>query len=184
MLLVSIVVVIASACNAIYDSKVDVTSKEDVCAEYCETIETYCKGDNRQYRTSEQCLAVCKTLEIGREKDKEGNTAYCRANNAAEAEDNPDTFCIASGPGGGGICGDGCESFCHIQTAVCTGDNRQYPTTTECMTKCEDFDLSATYSSDINDGDTFACRLAQLTLAAVSPDKHCPGIAPDSSVCQ
>jgi hypothetical protein len=184
MLLASIVLTVASACNAIMDSKVDVESKEDVCAEYCKTIDTYCTDDNRQYRTTEQCLAVCNTFEIGKTKDDEGNTAYCRSNNAAEAEDNPDTYCISSGPGGGGVCGDDCESFCHIQTAVCTGDNRQYPTITECMSECEDFDLSVTYNSDIADGDTFACRLAQLTLAAVDPAKHCPAIAPDSPVCQ
>jgi hypothetical protein len=176
-------VIAASSCNILSDSDVDVGDKDDVCAAYCEAIEANCEQDRLQYSSVEQCRAVCDTFEIGKKGDESGNTAYCRAHFAEEAEESPG-HCASAGPGGDDVCGGNCESFCHIQTVVCTGANRRYATVTECLDACEALDMSDSYSSNVLEGDTFSCRLAHLVLATTSPDEHCPHIAPASAACQ
>ncbi len=173
-----------AGCNWMNDSDVAVEEQDDVCANYCELMTANCSGDNRQYRTAGQCEAVCDALDIGKKGDEEGNTAYCRVHFVKEAEESPGIHCPAAGPGGDGVCGDNCESFCYLQTAICSGDDRQYPTITECVTECEEFDQSDVYASSAGAGDTFACRLAQLVMAATSPEVYCPNIAVESPVCQ
>ena len=53
----------------------------------------------------------------------------------------------------------------------------------DCIAECEGWDPEPKYFATIEDGDTYACRMHHLTLAAVQPEGHCGHIGTDSPVC-
>lgn len=185
LLLVGTVSAISMGCQALL---ADASVRSDgesasLCDDYCKTVSETCEGPNLQYGSSLQCTNVCRVLAPGNKDDESGNTLGCRLHYALEASEDPETFCLAAGPGGNGVCGSNCESFCQIGDEVCTEENSQYNTITECMAACALFDHSVPYNGEVLDGDSFACRLTHLTLAAGSPDVHCSHIAVVSAFC-
>jgi len=168
--------------SEIVDEDKDEDDLAAICDNYCETVQESCQDSLQQYATTQQCKAVCLTLDEGDESDETGNTISCRNHYALEATEDPD-LCSAAGPGGDGICGSNCEGFCHVQAKVCNGKNEVYPTITECVSACDGFDNTVVHSSNVTSGDSLACRITHLTLATGSPAVHCPHIVPDSPVC-
>lgn len=156
---------------------------EPDCESYCTTISETCTGDMQQYGTTQQCLDVCATLTPGSVDDDQDNTVGCRLHYANEAAEDPEGFCRAAGPGGDEICGGDCQGFCQIQSEACVGDDEQFANNTDCISACTNFDDSVPYSSNVVDGDSRACRLYHLTVAATNPEVHCPHITADSPVC-
>jgi hypothetical protein len=157
------------------------------CEVYCDTIMSNCTDQNAQYVATEYCLATCATFPAGSPSDTMGNTLGCRAYHAGAAVADPGTHCGHAGPGGGGICGDYCESFCTIAQLACTGGNTVYPTSKECMFDCSMFPNTEEYDASDTSGDTFACRLYHVTIAALdaaSAATHCSHITSSSVVCQ
>lgn len=153
------------------------------CANYCDSVLEVCVDENAQYTTTAQCLQICAHMDLGTTDDTNINTLGCRNRFAIEAIEAPGIHCTSAGPGGNGVCGSNCESFCHGQNSVCVGANQQYNTIAGCMNACATLDDSVSYTHTVLSGNTLACRLSHLSLAAGVPNTHCPHLALDSPVC-
>ncbi len=146
-----------------------------LCADYCTRALTNCKGDLELYPNLEFCLAVCAALPPGERTDTSGNTVGCRlhfAQSAASIE--KELNCSAAGPGGNGICGDNCESWCTLEANVCPSI---YASTDDCMAACQTFPVLGSYNDTIptQSGNSFECRLYHVTAAAgIDAMLHCP----------
>ncbi len=154
------------------------------CAFYCDTIMSRCaEAGKAQYATREGCLGLCSTFLKGSLADTSGNTLGCRvqvAKTAVEAAD-----CAAAGPGGNGVCGDNCESFCASALEICPGD---FASKADCLAACGMLPSCGTYSFDggTPNDPSIQCRLFHLTSAAVGQPSngvttqaqttHCPHV--------
>jgi hypothetical protein len=115
-----------------------------------------------------------------------GNNLECRSYHAgAAAGGGAMTHCPHAGPAGDAVCGDNCESFCTIALAKCP---TQYPTMNACTTACAGFAMNtARYNSTSTSGNSFACRMYHLSVAAIgagSAATHCPHTQTTSATCQ
>jgi hypothetical protein len=166
------------------------------CASYCASSLATCATMEPQYADLASCMGTCAALTPGTLADTSGNTLGCRAYHTAAAASMPGMeHCLHGGPAGYGVCGTSqCEAFCQIAAHACTGTNEQWATTAACMTDCAMFpgstpDVPADapdYSTAETAGDSFACRLYHLTVAAsdaTAAMTHCPHIVLASPVC-
>lgn len=153
------------------------------CAQYCTLVADHCEGDLQQYPGSVECEMICASLPPGTAQDTLGNTLGCRVYHAGNAVEDPAGHCRHAGPGGDGVCGGNCESFCTLAAELCTGDNAQFASTEECVSECAQFPTDPPFNATIMDGDSFACRLYHLSVAALQPATHCHHIGLVSDVC-
>ena len=160
------------------------------CDDYCAEVEANCTGDNAQYPTTEACKGVCATFDPGTLADMSGATLGCHLyHGGAPAAGTPATHCPHAGPLGGGACGEDCANFCEIAVAVCGSQGTPpYSDAAACMTACMSFpDTTAVpYNTSVSSGDSLACRMYHLTVAATSAADaatHCPHIAATSTTC-
>ncbi len=160
------------------------------CDAYCAEIATNCAGDQQQYVDTDGCMGVCATFDPGTIDDKSGATLGCHLyHGGVPAAGDPATHCAHAGPLGGGSCGNDCDNFCEIAVAVCGSQaTPPYADVAACKTACEGFaDTTAVpYSAKVNSGDSLACRMYHLSVAASSVDAattHCPHVAAVSSQC-
>jgi hypothetical protein len=155
------------------------------CQDYCDLMLRHCKGAVSQYSDSGACLATCEAMPVGDPVTHAGNTIACRTFAAAAAELSPTTppACTIAGPGGDGVCGNNCESFCALADQICTGSNQQFVSIADCMTVCNGFLPDPPFDSGQVSGNTFECRLYHLTAASLTPETHCPHIIAASPVC-
>jgi hypothetical protein len=154
------------------------------CATYCGTITAACTGDNSQYVSNDNCLAVCDSFVAGTNGTGAPatgeNTLGCRIYHASVASTGAteaDTHCTHAGPGGYGQCGDTCESFCQLNLAICTGNDEVFADEAACLAACQQFDATDVYSSadaGPTNGEDYSCHLYHLTAAAEAPGTHCP----------
>ncbi len=149
------------------------------CEDYCPTIADACSEVDEQYPTDIACQNICSIMESGKEGDAQGNTLGCRMTWALEAleQSGPDLAqtCRWAGPGGDGTCGGVCESLCEYAMQICTGDNQQFASATECITACNSLPEEPPYNT-MAEGPNQSCRLYHLTLATASPAEHCPHV--------
>ncbi|HMI90845.1 MAG TPA: hypothetical protein VK509_05750 [Polyangiales bacterium] len=155
---------------------------EDPCDLYCTTVLENCKDAYAVYASMQLCKAVCAKLPLGdlSAKDPLGNSVACRLDQArlAEVTAEPWDHCPRASPGGAGICGDNCESYCMLDTVFCPDNDDP-----ECLAKCPglrdldderaSFDDSTFDVVAHHDGDFMQCRLVHVSSAAVSPAAHC-----------
>jgi hypothetical protein len=161
------------------------------CASYCTEVMANCTTPtDTQYASMESCLTVCAAFPPGKLGDTEGNTLGCRIyHGGAPAVAMPDTHCAHAGITGGdkdvtdvmaGTCGEGCDAFCDVALAVCTGANKQYDTKETCLTDCKSFKVdAASYSTADTATNDFGCHAYHLTVAAkdaMSATAHCAHI--------
>jgi hypothetical protein len=166
------------------------------CTDYCAAIETNC-STFPQYPTPESCAEICAAFEPGTAPDTAMNTLECRVYHTGAAASMADPHCMHAGPLGGGVdagngCGmDRCEAFCQIAIAVCDGNDVQWGTEAECMTDCGMMTDDVDYTTAETGGDTLACRMYHLSVAADAKNKadaagktlHCGHIPLDSGPC-
>lgn len=150
------------------------------CMMYCAQIMTNCTGKNAQYISPESCAAVCATFRPGTDGDVSGNSFACRLYHTGAAGMDADTHCVHAGPSGGGACGEPCEGFCTIAGAICP---TEWPDAPTCASECAGFDGSEPYDAGDVSGDTLACRLYHLTVAATDPAVHCAHTVAMSAPC-
>lgn len=156
---------------------------DPACMNYCTELMAACSGANLQYSSLESCLGVCGTFPQGMVGDVTGNSLACRLYHTGAAAEDADTHCVHAGPGGADFCGTNCESFCAIATSICP---TEHPTNEGCLAQCAGYSDAEKYdASDVN-GDTLACRLYHLTVAAVDDQMalvHCPHTLAASPPC-
>lgn len=166
------------------------------CEDYCTENLANCKDANAQWPSKESCLAACATFPAGKTGDTSGDSLGCRVYHTGAAATDAATHCHHAGPTGGdkdpsdaaeGVCGEGCEAFCGIAMAACTGANSQYADMAACMTDCKTFKPdAASYSTADTATNDFGCRMYHLSVAATdsgSADTHCGHIKSTSPVC-
>lgn len=156
----------------------------DPCPDYCQLMDDHCDGDLAQYPGQAICEATCALMEPGEETDVLGNTASCRAHHALLAAESADPHCLHAGPTGDTTCGGPCESFCSLALVACPGELSPFLDADDCIAQCEAFDPEPRYSASVTEGDSYACRMHHLTLAALQSEVHCSHIATDSPVCR
>jgi hypothetical protein len=152
------------------------------CTDYCASIAAACTDHNQEYPHDLACFVSCAALP--RDAAMSGNHLGCRITHAGLAVGDPVTHCPHAGPAGDGVCGTNCESFCSIAASVCPTVYQQF--LPDCATACNAFPgVSAHYTQELGaaGGDTFACRMYRLTLAALNPTTECPNIASVSPTC-
>ena len=150
------------------------------CEDYCDLITAHCSGPEAQYSDRNSCLATCEAMALGDPETHAGNTIACRTFQAAAAERDPATTCVAAGPAGAGVCGSICESFCTTAEEICPD---VYASAAECMSACAGFPSDPPFDASDLDGDSIECRVYHLTAASIAPDVHCPHIAVTSVTC-
>ena len=156
---------------------------ESGCDMYCVAMATSCVGEHSQYPTLDSCEGACAGLPPGAPGVTSGNSLSCRAYHAGMASIDPGLHCVHAGPGGAGACGQNCEGFCAIATATCPSE---HPDFNACLVACGGFDDSEPYNVNNAEGDTLACRLYHLSIAATNEGEaevHCPHTIADSPVC-
>lgn len=160
------------------------------CDDYCTSIATACGAQGTlQYGSNAACLALCATFPVGTLQDDGPNTLGCRLRQVGLI--GAEGVCAAAGPGGDGLCGSNCDSFCHSAVQVCPKD---FESEEACQAICAGLpdcpsyfvDPSATTPPNQN---TIQCRLYHVTAAALNPVTHCPHVlgigycTPDSGSC-
>jgi hypothetical protein len=154
------------------------------CDSYCSSITANCKDANSMYADMASCMGACAGFPEGTAADMMGNTLGCRTYHAGAAMSDAATHCTHAGPGGAGACGSNCDGFCAIATTAC---KTEWPDMASCMTACGGFTDTAAYSAASTSGDSLACRLYHLTVAASSSDNaatHCPHTMAVSDTCK
>jgi len=131
------------------------------CDEYCNIELAACDGDLLQYEDRPQCMATCKALDLGKNKDRAENTVGCRRYHAFTATLSPDIHCYHSGPTGDGHCGDkgtvkdghtgNCDSYCRLLANACTKEfDREFSgSLDQCKEECvglPEADLDSKYT--------------------------------------
>jgi hypothetical protein len=152
-----------------------------LCEQYCQTVEENCTGEFEVYTDTEICLRVCSTMMEGQDGDESGNTVHCRLHNAelaGQIEEN--VHCPIAGPGGNGVCGTNCESFCMQMVTICEEripvlEVDELATVEGCQAVCvEAADLGGYDTSlELQRGDTVQCRLYHVSAATLSAFTHC-----------
>jgi len=156
---------------------------EALCADYCADVMTNCPGPDAQYPGADSCERACSSFPAGARGDVSGNSYACRRYHTDAAEMDAPTHCVHAGPGGGGACGDNCDGFCSIAVSVCP---TEHPTVDACLATCMGFADDEKFDLGDVAGDTLACRLYHLTVAATGQADaavHCPHTVQDSLVC-
>jgi hypothetical protein len=161
---------------ALVDGGQDGASDPLSCEAYCAAVAVACTGENLQYRSTAACLGLCQTWPVGTLADTTGDTLGCRINQTTVAGNTGErSDCAGAGPGGNGICGTNCASFCASLAIVCPTDYDG--SAADCMTDCGRLPSCGDYHVDPAqdpDDDTVQCRLFHLTSATQSATTHCP----------
>lgn len=170
----------------------DIVGPPVSCNEYCMTINSNCTGDRAQYSDDNSCAGICAHFEPGYAGQTSGDTLGCRAYHASEpSKQDPVTHCPHAGPLGGFVCSaSDCSAFCALAMAVCGGQAQPpYPDEGTCEMYCATYvdTTKVPYNATVTSGDSLACRMYHLTVAASGPDVaqiHCPHVGPKSDPCQ
>lgn len=179
------VVLVLAACLAACsdDAGGDDLELENACDDYCVLVLRNCTGAVAQYSDLSTCMATCQTMDLGTPGTTDGNNIACRTFWAAISEGDA-TDCTRAGPGGDGVCGANCESFCSSTMAICADQaNPPYASEAECLSACQGFSTTERYDAGDVAGNTFACRLYHMTAASADPITHCQHTSVNSSVC-
>jgi hypothetical protein len=167
------------------------------CQEYCALAEKNCPNpcpqagpcpdDLSLYISTGACLKVCESFEPGvylEEDTESGNTLACRLREvtfAGQLKSDKIEHCAQAGPGGNGVCGDDCESYCALMDEFCATPAFEQFTDPDCLANCRgispekrtDSRASLFGASRHHDGDNLQCRLVHASSASVSPATHC-----------
>jgi hypothetical protein len=155
----------------------------DACSDYCKLVSDHCK-DHPQYAGTLDCERTCLAMPVGESGAMSGNSIACRTSHAILAAEDAALHCPHAGPSGGDLCGGACESFCTLAVVLCTDQHEVWPNVEACAGDCVQFPSDPPYDATVLSGDSYACRLAHLTLAALQPEVHCDHIRPDSPTCE
>jgi uncharacterized protein YceK len=151
------------------------------CQDYCSKAMTGCTGAFALYSKPEACLGVCAKLPPGDDLEPAGNTVACRSKQAGLAVTTmePAPYCPAAGPGGAGVCGENCDSYCSLLQQTCPKEFGMNP---DCLHACSTLKDTGKFNLDADHtGDTIQCRLEHVSNATAQPATHCPHAAIVSS---
>lgn len=146
------------------------------CEGYCALIDEVCTGPNAQFSSVDACLPFCSTFEVGQAGATSGNSLACRIQHLEATKAMPEgSDCAAAGPGGDGVCGSNCESYCTGMMALCPAT---FETVGDCTAACDPLIECGPYAvpAKTPDDPSIQCRLYHLSAAAVGFLDKEPGI--------
>ncbi len=147
---------------------------QDGCSKYCDLVMENCQAEDAVYSSHDACMSLCANMPAGDRGATAGNSVQCRLRAAELAPAEPSFYCPGAGPGGNGVCGENCESFCQMIGLVCSGDNAGYADEDACLSDCVALPDLGTFSlAPAPRGAMIQCRLYHLTNATIEPDRHC-----------
>jgi hypothetical protein len=158
------------------------------CSAYCEAIQSKCVGDDAVYRNEDECRAVCEQIPLGHVGDEPGNTVQCRLDLLQAGDFEVGPGCPAAGPGGNGVCGSNCESFCSLRERACGAIDPNDPDVSRpgfCEASCPGLADSGTFSlATAASTDTLQCRLTHLSraLGTSAGALGAPGVVLDACI--
>lgn len=148
-----------------------------LCDEYCTTVMANCTGEHAVYQSLPTCQGVCAELAPGSRDDRSGNTVGCRLRNAINAKDlaEPADHCPVAGPGGFGVCGSDCESYCLLFSKICDAAfGQKFEDAVACQLECGTLPSLGPFDQSQSSGENLNCRLWHVSAASVEPGPHCP----------
>lgn len=171
----------------------DTAAAPTACETYCDAVLANCTGKYEQYRSTEQCLEVCKRLPAGTPGDGNVNSVECRIRQAKFAESEAFLYCKSAGPLGAGKCGSNCESYCALMDATCTQsatagnvELSYFGDTQACLANCgalpddpagpTQYSSSPTIEPNSLEGNNVYCRTYHVAagIEGDSASEHCP----------
>lgn len=181
-------------------------SFDDVCGTQCEAfcdaesaVCGFAVGDDVKFADQQNCWDLCGAWPAGASGDTSGDSLGCREYHvhaaAGSAAGAATTHCPHTYDDGGaaptqyqmmsdagdGVCGNGCDQFCTLVMATCTGANAQYGSDmTTCTDACATWPYGTRGEAAYN---TFSCRYYHAWAAVDAPATHCPHTAVASAVC-
>ena len=168
------------------------------CNTYCNFLLATCNAttddqgvDVSVYESMADCLATCRALPQGLNKDIDGDSVGCRHYHTYNAIGDWRSHCPHAGPAGDGHCGSNCEAYCHIAASSCESDFvAAYGSGTEaeaaCEADCETFDGAAKdsgYTLATATGNNVQCRLKEA-VGAFSKQSRCAGAFGKAAPCK
>ncbi len=166
------------------EGEVEPPSNETLCPQYCDLIGDHCQDEFEQFAGRTICEATCTLMAPGDPGDVLGNSVACRTHHALLAAESAHPHCLHAGPTGDTTCGGPCENFCGLSQRACPDELSPFADVDACIAECESWAPQPAYFATVPDGDTYACRMHHLTLAALQPDVHCGHIGTESPVCR
>lgn len=153
------------------------------CDNYCHLAMRNCTGNNAQYDSLNDCLAVCDVIpDEGIIGEKTGDSLQCRMSHLVAAGTEPPASAVASCADGGELspaCTQPqCSEWCSALEAGCTGKNAQFPSQGDCLTFCEEAAHFEPGLVSDTGGNTLGCRIYHATVASTEPQAHCPHAGP------
>ena len=158
---------------------------DNLCQEYCATMDVNCIGEFSQFADMAECMANCPGFPTdGEEGAKTGDSVQCRLYHAGAALDEPSVHCPSAGASGGTLCVAGseflCGNYCDLMAVNCTGANTQY-LEDPCLESC-----NFAIDGEVGDtaGNTIQCRTTYAGLAEEDPNVNCNKAGPSGGgVC-
>ena len=153
------------------------------CVEYCDLASTNCTEDNAIDFGGSTCETACAAMAEGTTGDTSGNTAACRIYHLGVAATDAAAHCphgnLAGGSDAVGFpCTDpapepsaACVEYCDLASTNCTEDNTIDFGDSTCEDACA---AMAEGTTGDTSGNTVACRIYHLGVAADAPGAHCP----------
>jgi hypothetical protein len=87
--------------------KAQAGAQDAIAKSVCKTHDTYCKGDNVQYASNQECYDfLTKETRFGESFELGRNTLVCRSVHEGMLKFRPDVHCSHIGKTGGGMCDD------------------------------------------------------------------------------
>ena len=167
-----------------YDSALDDGGAEGgatlTCQSYCELLQSTCVGANAQFSSIDACLGLCSTFPPGSLDDTDGNTLGCRIHVLETAKAMIESSdCAAAGPGGNGVCGSNCESYCTSMMVVCP---QTFESLGDCTAVCAPLIECGTYAvgATTPNNPSIQCRLYHLSAASINIQSAMAGTPTDS----
>jgi hypothetical protein len=173
----------------------------DQCEAFCDAEEAVCgfaEDDDVKFGVdSNNCHELCSAWPVGVAGAASGDSLACREYHlgVAAGAGPVSTHCPhtyddgGAAPtqfetmeeGGDGVCGNGCDQFCNLVIATCTGSNVQFGGDIDaCTTACGSWEYGTRGEAGHN---TFSCRYYHAWAATMDADLHCGHTAVDSPVC-
>jgi hypothetical protein len=70
----------------------------ELCPDYCFDAITYCQGQYQLFESTDDCLAACSSMPVGRLGDVSGDSIQCRIHHLEDAKSDPEGHCEHAGP--------------------------------------------------------------------------------------
>ena len=142
------------------------------CDAYCDLMLTHCED---AYPSRDNCVRSCEALPRAAD-DSDQNSVECRFKYATQASSSgDDADCDAASHGGGGVCGEVCDTYCNLVQTNCTDANAIYADRPTCEAVCEALDVEGRYFDWTENADSVQCRIYHAgEPARIGPGTHCP----------